>query len=38
MNALDIDRAENRGGDSEGRRHERAEALEGAVSRLLVVL
>lgn len=33
-----LDRAENRGGDSKGRRRERAEALEGVVSRLVGML
>lgn len=36
--AFFLDRAENRGGDSKGRRRERAEALEGVVSRLLAEL
>lgn len=36
--AFFLDRAENRGGDSKGRRRERAEALEGVVSRLLTRL
>lgn len=33
-----LDRAENRGGDSKGRRRERVEALEGVISRLFVCL
>lgn len=36
--AFFLDRAENRGGDSKGRRRERAEALEGVVNRLLTEL
>lgn len=36
--AFFLDRAENRGGDSKGRRRERAEALEGVVSRLFTEL
>lgn len=33
-----LDRAENRGGDSKGRRRERAAALEGVVSRMFAEL
>lgn len=36
--AFFLDRAENRGGDSKGRRRERAEALEGVVNRLFAEL